>query len=129
MWRTAAGASQLKLLTTIADNTTTTYTDSTPDASLGANAPTGDTSGLAFPSGQVNAGSTSLLTANGAPFPPSPGGWVKLQGDQCVRYHDISGNTLTGIPASGPGSITGTVPYGSAVVALPALVGVSGVRP
>ena len=39
LYRTVAGGSQLKLVTTLADNVTTTYTDSTPDASLGANAP------------------------------------------------------------------------------------------
>ena len=36
IYRTEAGGSTYKLLTTIADNTTTTYTDLTPDASLGA---------------------------------------------------------------------------------------------
>ena len=40
IYRTAVGGSQLKLLTTISDNTTTTFTDSTVDGSLGANAPT-----------------------------------------------------------------------------------------
>lgn len=39
LYRTVAGGTQLKLVTTLADNVTTTYTDSTPDASLGANAP------------------------------------------------------------------------------------------
>jgi hypothetical protein len=39
LYRTAVDDSQLKLVTTIADNTTTTYTDSTPDGSLGPNAP------------------------------------------------------------------------------------------
>jgi hypothetical protein len=39
IYRTVAGGTQLKLVTTLSDNVTTTYTDSTPDASLGANAP------------------------------------------------------------------------------------------
>lgn len=39
IYRTAVGGAQLKLLTTISDNTTTTFTDTTADASLGANAP------------------------------------------------------------------------------------------
>ncbi len=42
IYRTAAGGSQLKLVTTIADNTSTAYTDNLADASLGANAPTSD---------------------------------------------------------------------------------------
>lgn len=40
LYRTAAGGSTRKLLTTITDNTTTTYEDNIADASLGANAPT-----------------------------------------------------------------------------------------
>lgn len=46
LYRTVVGGSQGKLLTTFADNTTSSYLDSTADASLGANAPSGDTSGL-----------------------------------------------------------------------------------
>ena len=45
--RTVVNGSQLKQLTTIANNTATTIaTDTAADASLGANAPTADTSGL-----------------------------------------------------------------------------------
>jgi hypothetical protein len=40
LYRTAGGGTQLKLLDTIADNTTTTYADNTADGSLGANIPT-----------------------------------------------------------------------------------------
>lgn len=43
IYRTVAGGSTYKLLTTILDNTTTTYSDNTGDGSLGANAPTVDT--------------------------------------------------------------------------------------
>lgn len=39
IYRTVAGGTTYKLLTTISDNTTTTYTDNTADGSLGANAP------------------------------------------------------------------------------------------
>lgn len=39
VYRRDTGATNFKLLTTIADNTTTTYTDSTADGALGANAP------------------------------------------------------------------------------------------
>lgn len=39
IYRTAVAGSQLKLLTTLNDNTTTTFTDNIADASLGANAP------------------------------------------------------------------------------------------
>jgi hypothetical protein len=125
VYRTAVGASQLKLLTTLADNTTTTFADATADGSLGANAPTSDTSALAQPSGQVLAGATSLPTASAGPFNASIGGWALLSGGQAVRYSGISSNTLTGIPASGPGAITTTVLYGSQVLPAPALTGIN----
>ena len=74
LYRTKANASQLQLLATLANNTTTTYTDTTPDASLGANVPVGDTSGITQPSGQVVAGSTTLLLAAlAAPIPRAAG--------------------------------------------------------
>ena len=43
LYRTAAGGSDYFLVATIADNTTTTYTDSTADASLGAGVPSTNT--------------------------------------------------------------------------------------
>lgn len=43
IYRTAVGGSTYKLVTTIADNTTTTYTDTTADSSLGATIPTTNT--------------------------------------------------------------------------------------
>lgn len=43
LYRTAAGGSTYLLLTTIADNTTTTYADNIADASLGAGCPTTNT--------------------------------------------------------------------------------------
>lgn len=44
IYRTEAGGSQLKLVTTINDNTTTTYQDNVVDGSLGANIPTTNSS-------------------------------------------------------------------------------------
>jgi len=125
VYRTVVGGAQLKLLTTIADNTTTTYTDSTADGSLGANVPTSDTSGIVQAAGQVNAGSTSLLLSSAGPF-ASGGGWVQL-GSQTVRYTGISGNTLTGIPASGPGALVNSARYGEHADPVPALTGVAGI--
>lgn len=43
IYRTTAGGSTYLLLTTLADNTTTTYTDNTADSGLGAQAPTTNT--------------------------------------------------------------------------------------
>lgn len=127
LYRTVVNGSQLKFLTTIANNTSTgPYVDSTADGSLGANAPTSDTSGIAFAGGQVNAGSTTLLTASAGPF-AAGGGWAILSSGQGVRYTGITGNTLTGIPAAGVGAILTTVVYGSAALPAPALTGVTGI--
>jgi hypothetical protein len=124
LYRTAANQAQLKFLGNLPDNTTTTVTDAAADASLGANAPTSDTSGLTQPQGQVTAGSTSLPTASAAGFSTS-GGWVKA-GQSVLRYTGISGNSLVGIPPNPPGNIDTTLTYGTQAVPSPALLGVSG---
>ena len=125
VYRTAAGGTLLKVLATIGDNTTTTYTDALADASLGATAPAGDTSGLQQPTGTVLAGSPTLLLAGVSPaFLPS-GGWAIIgNGEILVRYTGISGNSLTGIPPTGVGSISTSLSYGAIATAAPALLGV-----
>jgi hypothetical protein len=125
LYRTKAGQAALQLLATIADNTTSAYgPDAASDATLGAAPPGADTSGLSQPSGSVNAGATSLIVAGAGAF-PSTGGWAVIgNGQQVVRHTGVSGNTLTGIPASGPGSITASIAYNSTVTVAPALTGV-----
>lgn len=128
LYRTAVGDTQLKLLATIADNTTTTYTDSTADASLSTNAPTSDTSALSQPSGAVLAGATSLTVAGAGAF-ASAGGWAVIgNGQQVIRYTGLSGNSLTGIPSSGIGAITATIGYNSTITVPPELTGVTGIE-
>jgi hypothetical protein len=125
IYRTIANGSILKLQQTIANNTATVgITDATPDGSLGATAPSTDTSGLTQPFGQVNAGSTSIPVTGTGPFPSS--GYVETSAGELVRYTGLSAQTVTGIPTSGPGSIQTTVLYGSPLVPVPALAGVSG---
>jgi hypothetical protein len=116
IYRTAANGSQLKLLATINDNTTTTYLDSTPDGGLGANAPTLDTSGI-LGGGQINAGATAILVASPSPFPPS-GGWVRV-GERVLRYSGISGSSLTL-----PTPLDSTLSYGTEIVNAPHLTGI-----
>lgn len=125
LYRSAANAGQLKLLTTIADNATTTYSDNTPDAALGANMGPGDTSGLVQPSGQVVAGSVEIPIAGTFAF-EATGGWAIIgNGDQIIRYTGISGGTkLTGIPASGPGAIVASIAYNSTITAAAMLTGI-----
>ena len=125
LYRTTAGGTVLKLLTTLADNTTTTFIDATGDASLGANAPSGDTSQLQQPTGTVLAGSPTLILAGVSAAFSATGGWAIVgNGQVLVRYRGISGNTLTGIPTAGIGSITSSISYGSLATAAPELVGI-----
>lgn len=53
LYRTVAGGSTYLLLATIADNTTTTYTDNIADSSLGAQAPTTNTTADPFVTGLI----------------------------------------------------------------------------
>jgi hypothetical protein len=122
IYRTAAGVSQLQLLTTLADNTTTTYVDVKADATLGANAPVSDTSALQQPQGNVLPGAPTIPCASVAAFLPT-GGWA-IVGAQNVRYTGITGNAITGIPATGPGAIGATITYNTTVVAAAMLTGI-----
>jgi hypothetical protein len=130
IYRTVAAGSTLKLQQTIANNTALTgVTDSTADASLGATAPTTDTSALAQPKGQVIAGSTSIPVAGITPF-SATGGLAIIGQGQVVSYTGTltGGSPVTqaiiGIPASGAGSIVGTIPYNSTITAAPTLKGI-----
>lgn len=124
VYRTIESGSQLKLHTTLADNTTTALAsyDNTTDGSLGANAPTSDTAGLVQTSKLINAGSTTMLVTSTGPF--SATGGFAIVGQQVIRYSGVSGTTLTGIPASGDGAIQTSIPYGTAVTTAPALTGI-----
>jgi hypothetical protein len=124
LYRSAAGVTPLKLLTTLADNATTTYLDAIADASLGAAPPASDLSGLTQPAGNVPAGSTSIIVAGASAF-LSTGGWAVIgNGQQVVRYTGISGNAIVGIPASGSGAIVASIAYNSTITASPMLTGI-----
>lgn len=126
VYRSKAGTSApLYLVATIADNTSATYADTATDASLPATtAPGSDTSGLPQPQGEVLGGATALPLSNTLPF-SAAGGWV-IVGSQAVRFTGLSGNTLTGVPASGAGAILNTVRYGEHADTASMLTGVSG---
>jgi hypothetical protein len=126
IYRTKTNLDALLLAYTIADNTTTTITDNNADAGLTTPPPVTDTSGLTQPSGQVPAGSTAIIVANPTPF-SATGGWAVVgNGEQVIRYTGKSATALTGLPASGPGSIVASISYNSTITAAPALMGVTG---
>lgn len=122
IYRTQAGGSVYQLVTTIGDNSTTTYTDDKSDDNLGAPAPASSTVGTV-------AGSTTLPQVDISKF-SATGGWVKT-GSQILRYTGRSASSgqgnLTGIPATGTGSIAATIKNGAEVINTPFLTGVSGI--
>ena len=129
LYRTRVGGGTLYLLTTIADNMTTGYLDAAADATLGAAAPAGDTSGLKSVEGVVNPGATSMPVASAGLF-RAGGGWA-LVAEQVIRYSDRHETTqpypvIFGIPASGIGSITGPIQYNTAIRVAPILTGIPG---
>ena len=124
LYRTAANQTQLKFLASLSNNTSTTYLDAVPDASLGANLIVNDTSGLLQPQGQLNAGATTAIVAGASLF-NSAGGWAIIgNGEQVIRYSGTTATTLIGIPATGVGAVTSTVEYGSSITAPPMLTGI-----
>jgi hypothetical protein len=91
-----------------------------------AHIPTSNTAG--FGSESAAAGSTSVQVEDLAQFPSA--GWAAAPGDQIFSYTGRSASTgagtLTGIPASGAGSLTAAVRAGT-VKAVPHLTGCSGI--
>lgn len=127
IYRTVANGAALKLLATIANKTDTAYVDTIADGALGAAPPAADTSGVKD-EGQVLPGATEFPVSSTVPFsadvgPGGGGGWVRV-GSLPVRYTGIGTGVLTGVPATGVGSITATVRYGTQVIIQPRLVGI-----
>jgi hypothetical protein len=121
LYRTPVNASQLKL---VATNPGATFVDTVADAALGANAPTVDTAAVPPSNGQVVAGSSVLPVTSLAPF-TADGGWAEV-GNIPIRYTGTSAGQLTGLPATGVGSLTATVRHGTQVLVIARLVGVAG---
>jgi hypothetical protein len=126
VYRTTANGAAPKLLTTIANNTDTSYLDTVADAALGAAPPASDASGIKD-EGQVLIGATSLPVSSTQPFTDdvgvSGGGWIRV-GTMPVRYTGIGAGVLTGVPATGNGSITAVTRYGTQVLVQPRLYGI-----
>jgi hypothetical protein len=125
VYRTAVNGSQLKLLATLNDNTSTALAapDTAADASLGANAPGTDTSGLNVAVGQVLAGAATIPVTSTAPFVAAGPGWARV-GAQLVLYGGTSATALTGVPAAGAGALLTTVAYGTPIAPAPQLTGI-----
>ncbi len=125
LYMSPAGGGARKRALTIADNATQTGTITMSDATLAGQLaePAVDTSGLSQPEGQVLPGATSIPMSGAAVIPSA--GWAIIgNGRQTVRYTGNSGTALTGVPASGPGSITAAITYNSSITAAPMLTGI-----
>lgn len=119
IYRTKIGGSIFYLLTTLGDNTTTSFVDTLNDSALGEPAPT--TTTVAIP-----VASTSLPVTDCAQF-SATGGWAIVSG-QYISYTGRSvssgAGSITGIPATGVGSIKALIPYGSTISSTPCITGV-----
>jgi hypothetical protein len=127
LYRTAVNSAQLKLRAT---DPTDPLTDTALDATLGANAPTSDTSGVVVGGSQtVTAGSPTIPVTDTTPFTVdggASGGWANV-GNLVIRYTGISGANLTGLPATGAGALTAAVRHGAVILVQPRLTGVAGI--
>jgi len=126
LYRSAVNSAQLKLRAT---NPTDPLIDTAADATLGANAPASDTSGVVVGGNQtVAAGATTIPITDASPFTAdggASGGWANV-GNLAIKYGGISGAALTGIPAAGAGALTAAVRHGAVILVQPRLVGVTG---
>jgi hypothetical protein len=125
LYRTPVGSAQLKLRAT---NPTPPVYDVAADATLGANAPTSDTSGVTAPTTNptVAAGATAIPVTDTGPFTADGGaasGWARI-GDLTIRYSGIGTAQLTGLPAAGVGSLTTAVRHGAVILVQPRLTGI-----
>ncbi len=124
IYRTLAGGSDYFRLTDIPDNTTASYVDKAADSSLGAAPPGAGASTVG-----TAAGATSLPVADCAQF-VAGGGWLTNGVRYTGRSASSGAGTLTGIPATGHGSIAVAIAYAATVTAAPALTGLdSGLSP
>jgi hypothetical protein len=122
----ASGFSSRKLKLR-ATNPADPLSDTAADATLGANAPLSDTSGVVGATTQTVApGATTIPVTDTIPFTNdggAAGGWARI-GDLAIRYTGIGSAALTGIPTAGIGSLTAAVRHGAVVLVHPRLVGI-----
>jgi IPT/TIG domain len=93
IYRTNVNGSALKLVTTLANNSATTYTDATPDASLGAAPPASGTAVLALAVvGGIATGTAGLVTSRKVYR-------TKVNGSALFLLATIANNSATAIAA------------------------------
>lgn len=105
IYRTAKGGSQLKLLATISNNTTTSYTDRTLDGSLGANAPLASTT-LVHDDIRVTDNKITLTT--GTPVVLSTTGTLPAGLSAATYYVIDTGNNSYFLATSRANALAGT---------------------
>ena len=125
IYRTEPDGSQLKLLVEIPNNLAGQEYNDVGTAVLGANVPTSNTSGLVLETeGVIDAGSTTIPVTDINKFAPSSEGGIARIGTQYVKYGSATNDLLTGIPASGFGSLQNQINLGDEIENMPVLIGV-----
>ena len=99
IYRTEAGGTDLKLLATISDNTTLTYTDNIADGSLGAAAPAADASGVTILSATLKLSATDRAPIDEVLVGTLANGVEALEWDACIY-------TLRALTGAATGAIT-----------------------
>lgn len=112
LYRTVSGGSAYLLLATLADNTTTTYTDTVADGSLGAASPSTNTFGgrllIKDASGAINA---SILPSGAATFASVAAGSLTVGGNPglILGTGSFAGNHVYVSPNQPSGMVKGDV--------------------
>jgi hypothetical protein len=136
---TPGGATQWNLYRTMADGTalfkhpsfpfaiaTASIDEAATDGNLTAQTPPTSSPLVGAVGAQIAVGATSIPVVDVTQF--SVSGGVALVANQIVTYTGLSqtvgAGSLTGIPASGPGSIQAVIPSYTPVTSTPALLGV-----
>lgn len=125
VYRTVVNGSSsgpFRLAATITDNTSTNFTDRLNDSGLGDSMPpTSNTTGE-----PTTVGSTSLRVDDLSQF-LAAGGWADVS-NQHIRYTGRAASSgagnVTGVPASGSGSIVAAIPSLTPILTTPLLTGI-----
>jgi len=111
LYRSEAAAHDMKLLTTLADNTTTTYTDNIADSALGATAPTVNTAAFNF--------GLQFLRHNSASGGPEYGMIQVQELGSLASPRDVPGAITSPLTLARPSRAGGLVPVLCALLGKP----------
>lgn len=112
IYRTAVGGSSFLLLTTLHDNTTTTYTDTVADGSLGSAAPTVDSFGPSWSLKNSTGTTKTVLRADGSASFAGGNTTIDEAGNINVASIQVAGGALIATGVQGGSGVNASDPYG-----------------